>query len=206
MLLNLVADLTQETHTLREENQRLREEINRLKGEQGKPTIKAGTKSEATPARDHSSERERHRPKAWTKGHKLDQITIDREQKLIVNPALLPADAEFKGYEAVVVQDIRIQTDNVRFLKEKFYSACAGKTYLAELPPGYEGEFGPGLRAQVIVFSFACQMTEPKILEWVRQGGVQISEGQISHLLTKGHDPFHAEKEALYEAGRRSSP
>ena len=44
MLLNLVEDLTQETHTLREENQRLRDEIKRLKGEQGKPSIKAGTK------------------------------------------------------------------------------------------------------------------------------------------------------------------
>lgn len=147
MLLNLVEDLQQDNRALREENQRLRDEINRLKGEQGKPTIKAGTKPETPPPRDHSSERERHRPKAWTKGHKLEQITIDREEVLRVNPALLPPDAEFKGYEPVVVQDIRIQTDNVRFLKEKFYSASAGKTYLAELPPGYEGEFGPGLRA-----------------------------------------------------------
>lgn len=206
MLLNLVEDLQQDNRALREENQRLRDEINRLKGEQGKPTIKAGTKPETTPPRDHSSERERHRPKAWTKGHKLEQITIDREEVLRVNPAILPPDAEFKGYEPVVVQDIRIQTDNVRFLKEKFYSASAGKTYLADLPPGYEGEFGPGIRAQVIVFSFACQMTEPKILEWLRQVGVQISEGQISNLLTKGHGRFHAEKDALYEAGLRGSP
>ncbi len=44
LLLNLVEDLKQEHRALREENQRLRDEINRLKGEQGKPTIKPGTK------------------------------------------------------------------------------------------------------------------------------------------------------------------
>jgi len=74
-----------------------------------------------------------------------------------------------------------------------FYSAGQGKTlrqaqgrlYLADLPPGYQGEFGPGVRSMVIIFAFACQITEPKILEWLRQVGIQISAGQISNLLIK---------------------
>ena len=206
LLLNLVEDLKQENHTLREDLQRLRDEINRLKGEQGKPTIKPATKPDTTTPTDHSSERERHKPQAWAKSHKLDQIMIDREQVLTVDRAILPPDAAFKGYEPVVVQDISIQTDNVRFLKEKFYSATAGKTYLAELPLGYDGAFGPGIRALVIIFAFACQMTEPKIREWLHHVGVQISEGQISNLLIKDHAPFHAEKDAAYAAGLRSSP
>ena len=77
---------------------------------------------------------------------------------------MLPPDAEFKGYEEVVVQDVVVHTDNVLFRKEKFYSPSQRKIYLAELPPGYQGEFGPGVRAMVIIFAFACQMTEPKIL------------------------------------------
>lgn len=206
LLLNLVEELKQENHTLREDLQRLRDEINRLKGEQGKPTIKPATKPDITTPPDHSSERERHKPQAWAKGHKLDQIVIDREQVLTVDRAMLPPDAAFKGYEPVVVQDISIQTDNVRFLKEKFYSATAGKTYLAELPLGYDGAFGPGIRALVIIFAFACQMTEPKIRAWLHHVGVQISEGQISNLLIKNHAPFHAEKDAAYAAGLRSSP
>ena len=58
----------------------------------------------------------------------------------------------------------------------------------------------------VIIFAFACQMTEPKILDWFRQVGVQISAGQISNLLIKGQHQFHAEKDAVYQAGLSSSP
>ncbi|MFQ5613979.1 MAG: hypothetical protein ACE5H9_17800 [Anaerolineae bacterium] len=60
MLLNLVEDLKSENDALREEGQKLRDEINRLKGEQGKPDIKPGKKP---PHGDHSSEKERRRPR-----------------------------------------------------------------------------------------------------------------------------------------------
>jgi hypothetical protein len=36
--------------------------------------------------------------------------------------------------------------------------------------------------------------------------GVSISEGQLSNLLVKRQDTFHAEKEAMFKAGLRSSP
>ena len=190
---------------MREEIQRLRDENNRLKGEQGKPTIKPSTKPDPPTPPDHSSERERHRPKAWKKGSKIQQIRIDREQVLRVDPGILPPDAAFKGYEEVV-QDVVVHTDNVLFRKEKFYSPAQGKTYLADLPPSYQGEFGPGVRALVIIFAFACQMSEPKILEWFRQVGIQISAGQISNLLIKDQHQFHGEKDAVYRAGLASSP
>jgi len=206
LLLNLVEELKQENRALREENQRLRDENNRLKGEQGKPTIKPSTKLDPPTPTDHSSERERHRPQAWKKGRKIEQIQIDREQVLRVDPAILPPDAAFKGYEEVVVQDVVVHTDNVLFRKEKFYSPSQRKTCLAELPSGYQGEFGPGVRAMAIIFAFACHMTEPKILEWFRQMGVQISAGQISNLLIKDHYQFHGEKDAVYAAGLSSSP
>ena len=72
-LLNIIEDLSANVHRLQEENQRLRDEINRLKGEQGKPEIKP-KKSK----RDHSSEKERHRPKSHRKGSKRSEIKIDR--------------------------------------------------------------------------------------------------------------------------------
>lgn len=204
LLLNLVEDLKRENQALREEKQRLRDEINRLKGEQGKPTIKPGAKPEATS--NYSSEQQRRRGGSRQKGNKVSQIQIDREQVLHVDPAILPPDAAFKGYEKVVVQDVVVHTDNILFRKEKFYSPAQGKTYLADLPPGYQGEFGPGIRAMVIIFAFACQMTEPKILEWFRQIGIQVSAGQISNLLIKNQQQFHEEKDAVYQAGLASSP
>ena len=49
-------------------------------------------------------------------------------------------------------------------------------------------------------------VSEPKIREFLTQVGVQISVGQIAALLTQDHTGFHTEKEAVYEAGLRSSP
>lgn len=205
-LLNLVEEVSAENRALRDEVQRLRDDNHRLQGEQGKPSIKPDRKSNPEAAVDHSSERERHRPKERKKRRKVSQITINREQVLTVNPTSLPPDAKFKGHEPVVVQDLHIQTDNVCFWKEKFYSATTRTTYLAELPAGYGGEFGPGVRALALVFYFGCQMTEPKIVELFHNVGVQISAGQVSNLLIKNHASFHAEKDAVYAAGLRSSP
>jgi hypothetical protein len=203
-LLNLVEAVTDDLRAAQREIQRLRDEVNRLKGEQGKPTFKPTTPKQPSP--DYSSERERHPSRERGKRGERAPVPIDREQLLQVDPASLPPDAEFKGYEDVVVQDVVVRTDNVLFRKEKFYSPTERRTYLAELPPGYSGEFGPGIHALVLVFYFACQMTEPKIRAWLQQVGVQISAGAISNLVIKGHAPFHQEKDAVFEAGLRSSP
>jgi FtsZ-binding cell division protein ZapB len=202
LLLNLVEELKSENDALREEVQALRDEVNRLRGEQGQPKIKGNKKQ---PKQDHSSEKERRRPKKWRKGSKVEKIKIDREERLSLEPSQLPADAEFKGYEAVVVQDIQVKTDNVRFLKEKYYSATEGQTYLAPLPAGYQGQFGPGLRALVITLYYGAEVTEPKLIEFLRHCGLSISAGQLSHLLTKDQERWHTEKEEIYQAGLQSS-
>jgi hypothetical protein len=206
LLFNLVEDQQAMVRELQAENQRLRDENNRLKGEQGKPDIKPNKPPEPPAASDHSSEAERRKPQAWRKGPKLDRITINREATLKLDPAGLPADAEFKGHEDVVVQDVRFETDNILFHKEKYYSPSAGQTYLAELPRGYSGQFGPSLKALALVEYYACNITEPKLLDLFRSIGVVISAGQLSNLLIKKQDGFHAEKAAVYVAGLGSSP
>ncbi len=202
-LLNLIEDLSADLRAAQDEIQRLRDENNRLKGEQGKPTITPNT---PPPAPDHSSERERHQPTERVKRGKQATITIDREQVVQVDQSILPTDAEFKGYEDVVVQDLVICTDNVCFHKEVFYSPQQGKSYRARLPRGYTGEFGPGVKALVLVLYFGSLMSEAKIRELLVNVGLQVAEGTISNLLIKAHDPFHAEKDALYQAGLQSSP
>src|SRR2546425_548144 len=203
-LLNVLEEVMAALRAAQAENQRLRDEINRLKGEQGAPPIKHNTAQ--PPRKNHSSEQERRKPKTWSKDRKTDRIAIDREQVVQVDPTHLPPDAVFKGYEDVVVQDVIFRTDNVLFHKEKFYSPSQHQTSLASLPPGYSGQFGPGIKSLALVLYFGAQMSEPKVAELLRSVGVQISDGQVSNLLIKDQTAFHAEKDALYQAGLASSP
>src|SRR3989454_1024345 len=203
-LLNLLEDVMTDLRVAQEETQGLRSETNGLKGERARPTIKSNQPQPPSP--DHSSEQERRKPKGWSKGRKIDRISIDREQVVQVDPDCLPPDAQFKGYEEVVVQDVVFRTDNVLFHKEKFYSPSQHQTYLASLPQGYNGQFGPGIKSLALVFYYGARMSEPKVAELLRSVGVQISDGQVSNLLIKDHAVFHAEKAALYQTGLASSP
>ncbi len=202
-LMNLVEDLSTTVRALQAENQRLRDENNRLRGDQGKPTIHPAA---SLGAADHSSEAERRQPKGWTKRSKKQALRIDRTEIVRVDPAVLPPDARFTGYAEVVVQDLIVRPDTILFRKETYYSPSARQGYRAGLPAGYRGQFGPGLKALVLVLACAGQMSEAAILTLLRSVGVQISAGQVSNLLIHDQADFHAEKAAVYEAGLHSSP
>src|SRR6266700_6764735 len=200
-LMNLVENLHAKVQEQAEEIQRLRDENNRLKGEQGKPAIKPNK-----PATALSSEKERRQSKPHHKASKQAQIRIDRVEVVKVDHQRLPQDAEFKGYEEVDVQDIEFRTENIKFRKEKYYSPSHQQTYLAELPAGYKGQFGPGVRAWALALYYAGGMSEPKILELLETVGMHISAGQLSGWLIKDQEPFHAESAAVLRAGLASSP
>lgn len=204
-LLNMIEQLSGEVGALREENQRLRDENNRLRGEQGQPKIRGNKKASASKG-EHSSEAERRRKRRRQKKSKKQEIAIQREETVKVDPVRLPADAKYQGCKDVVVQDVSLRPDNVLFHKERYYSASQRKTYLAPLPAGYEGQFGPGIKGLILTLYFGVGTSEPKIREFLKNLGVQISTGEVSNLLIQKQDGFHAESEAVYEAGLRSSP
>jgi Transposase IS66 family len=201
-LMNLVETLSVKVAEQAEEIQRLRDENNRLKGEQGKPKILPNTKANTV----LSSEKERRVSKPHHKTNKHAQIRIDRVEVVKVEKGQMPADARFKGYEDVIVQDIEFRTENVTFRKEKYYSPSQRRTYLADLPAGYHGQFGPNVRAWALALYYADGMSEPKILDLLRTVGMVISAGQLSDLLIKDQEPFHAECAHLLRAGLSSSP
>ncbi len=203
-VLNLVETLVAEVQTLGAENQQLRDEINRLKGEQGRPTFKP--KGPPSGGTDYSSERERRQAQTWQKGSKLDRISIDRVERLAVNRATLPPDAVYKGIEPVVIQDLVLRTDTVRFEREVWYSPALGRSYRAPLPPGYEGEFGPGLKALALALAYGANVSEGKLLELFRQAGVVVSSGWLATLLSGDPGGLAAEARAVEQAGLASSP
>lgn len=205
-LLNLMESQKAELERLRAENQRLRDENNRLKGEQGQPKIKGNKKKPHSGSSNYSSEKERRHPKTRRKRAKKDEIKIDREQVLEVDPDILPEDAEFRGYEEVIVQDIRIETDNVLFRKQKYYSPAESKAYTAELPAGYEGQFGPMVKAWIIVLYFAMNVSQPKIIAFLEAVGIIISSGKVSEIIHTQTGRMHPEKAEIFEAGLHSTP
>ncbi len=201
-LLNIIEAQAQEIGHLREENQKLRNENNQLKGEQGKPNIRPQK-------RDISSENERKRRKKGKKAKKSkakkQKIKIDRTVICEVDKTQLPPDAIFKGHKPVFVQDISVKTDNIEFQKEIYYSPSLNKTFMASLPDGYEGEFGPNIKALIVTLHYVHKMTEPAIVEFLKNHGAFISGATVSRVVTDNHDSFHQEKKEIVKAGLPST-
>jgi hypothetical protein len=211
-LLNLVESLAFENTRLTDIVQQLNNEINRLKGEQGKPEFPEKKKLDG----DISSEEERkqaegRKPKGKNaprnRKPKQSKIKIDRSDICSVDKKELPKDAVFKGYKDEVVQDIIIKTENVKYRREVYYSPSQKKYYYGQLPVEVKGkgEFGPGIRTLIPVLKSECNMSEPKIKNFLENFGVEISKSYISSLWTNKQDIFHREKEDIYRAGLESS-
>ena len=203
-LLNWIEFCSAEIIRLTQENQNLRDESNRLKGEQGKPPIPPNSPGNT----DVSSEKERNqhdpsKPRKQRESRRA-QFKNPRREKCQIDPSLLPADAIFKGYEEVLVQDIRIEMDPILFEKEVYYSPSLHQSFMAPLPAGYEGEFGPHLKSLILGLKHICQMSEPKILAFLEDHGVSISASTISRILLN-QSWAHEEKMAIFQAGLSSS-
>lgn len=204
LLLNVVEDLQSQVFSLKKEVQQLRDENNRLKGEQGRPDIQ---KNKGDKGRQNiSSENERKKPSDWEKSSKNDKIHINRTEKLRVDKTLLPEDAKFKGYEDSIFQDILIQSDNICFQREKFYSPSLNQSFLAPLPAGYSGQFGPLTKSFVITLYYSCNVSEPKILELLQHLGVKISSGQVDKFIHDYAGTFQKEREEILKEGLQSTP
>lgn len=218
-LLNHIEVLTTELEKVKKENQDLRDEIARLKGGKGKPKIKPNrTDNEKDETdKDNSDEEEgpankkKRRPKSEknSKNRKPrnERITIDREETVTLDRSELPDDVKVHGYREVTIQNIKFETDNIRYRLEKLYSESTGKYYEADLPEGRTGQsYGSGLEAFVLMLYFQLRVTENKIHQLLTSIGIVISEGQISNIIIKKHlDKFTKEREEIVSAGLESS-
>lgn len=202
---DLIENLASENETLQKEIKQLKDEVNRLKGEQGVPKF-----SKKKYKQDFSSEKDRNTGGSEEKKknkRKKDDIKIDREITLDVNPSDLPDDAVFKYYAENVVQDIIIKTDNVKFKKAVYYSPSMKKTYTAKVPPGYEGEFGPNIKTLCLALSHDTLVSQPALRRWFETFAISISAASISRLSTDGKniEALHQEKEDIVDAGLQST-
>lgn len=194
--------LEAEIAELRAENQALRDEIARLKGEKGRPQFKANQPPRAAddPVKKPKSGT---RPKKAAKVPRSQRVKIDRVETVALDREGIPADFETGGYREGTVQNIRFESDNVRYRLERGYAASTGRFYEAQLPEALRGEgYGPELQAFVLMLSFELRVPEAKIVTLLNEQGIVISAGQGANLLTKKHlADFAAERQAILTAG-----
>jgi len=201
--LNLIEAQATEIAVLRAENQQLRDELARLKGSSGKPNI---TPSVPPPA-NHASEAERQTRTPRGKPKKNATLTITREERCVVDPATLPADARFNGTRETIVQHLVIQVEVIRFLREEWFVPSTNRMILAPLPPGYHGGFSPTLQSLIPALGHdTTNVSQPALLNFLRTVGVSIGAGTIARLRADSTGRWAEEAEAIHQAGLASGP
>jgi hypothetical protein len=172
----------------------------------GKPPSNASGSPGAP--RDHSSEAARRgteeAPK-WNKSRKNVDLEIDRTVLLRDFPGL-PSDAVLVRFEEYLAQDLVLVRRNTRFLRARYRSKLTGKSYLAPLPAGYQGGYGPGIRTLSLGLAYGANVTMPLLHRFFTQAGCRISRGKVSGFLTSGLKAFAAEGAAAMRAALDAHP
>ncbi|WP_041395406.1 IS66 family transposase [Photobacterium profundum] len=202
-LIGIIEQLSDTVERQQEEITLLKDEINVLKGQKKRPKFKPSKLDTNTDEKSHQGSTDNKRSGS-TKRSKNQTLTIHQDN--IVQPEQpLPIGARFKGYRDFVVQELEIQSCNVRY-RLACYLLPDGSTVTATLPNGLAGQhFGTRLRSYILYQYHQCQVTQPLLLEQLREWGIDISSGQLNRLLTENHDDLHEEKAELLAAGLQST-
>jgi hypothetical protein len=179
---------------LRAENQALRDEVARLKGLPPRPPSRPSGMEQATQL--GAGGKDEKRPKL-PRGAKRDRNAVTAE---IVVKVSVPTGSRFKGYEDILVRDLRLSAEVIRYRRERWLLA-SGETVLAALPAGIVGGFGPELRRFVLALHAQGQVTTERLVALLNGIGVEISKRQVVRLLAEPLAGFVAEDQEVLRAG-----
>src|SRR5215469_1452135 len=180
---------------LQERVHQLEDEIACLKGLKTRPRIApSALETPPRPPRDPRAKRP-----GSAKRSKTAQLTITDE--VVIPLAHRPEGAVFKGYEDFVVQDLILAPRAILYRRERWLTPD-GQSLVAPLPtavvPGCH--YGPDLICFILHQYHHQHVTQPLLLEQLRQLGIDISAGELNRILTEGKDVFHREKDELLPA------
>jgi hypothetical protein len=205
-LLAIIQVLLDRNQQLEETVLQLRDEIAILKGQKPRPQIKPSRlESDSPPSlQEGSSKAGSAKRPGSEKRPKNSQLTIHRTVPLHIDD--LPPGAVLKSYERYLVQDLVMESKNTLYLRAR-YELPDGSSILAPLPaeviPGKH--FGATLIGSILHQHHNAGVTQGLLLQSLHDYGVDISEGELSRILTENQDAFHQEKDAVREAGLQTA-
>ena len=188
---------------LREQVQLLKDEIAILKGQKPRPKIPPNRLDKNTPNPPGKGGHGKGKRPGSDKKNKTANLQIDETRH--INLENVPLDAKFNGWSDYTVQDLTINKKVIRF-KLATYVNANGQTFRAPLPAEYRtGHFGPQLIAFCLYQYHQCHVTQPLLLEALREFGIDISSGQLNIILVENKESYHLEKEAILEPALRGA-
>jgi hypothetical protein len=189
--------------------EQLQEEIQRLKGIPEPPKRAPQSSPLNDPSGPPSASDEKKKPNGpdgkrpgSAKRSKTRDLVIHEDVPLRLDK--LPEGTQFLGYQDFTVQDLKVEPFNTRYRRSR-YQLPDGKIVTAPLPNDVTSHFGSTLQQYILYQHFHNHVTQPLLHEELQELGVDISAGQVNHLLTEGHDAFHQEKDDLLPAAREVS-
>jgi hypothetical protein len=194
-LKRLVVQLLARMAALEEENRQLRDENARLKDLPKRPKLAPGGMDQATGPDRRTAKAGRRSRREARRGRRALPAT---EERILTVAA--PPGSRRKGYEPYTVQDLVLSSRVIRYRRERWLTPD-GHEIVAPLPPEAVGHFGPGVVRYILMQHVQGQVTVERLLVQLTSLGIRIAKGQIIALLTARKDAFHAEKDAILEAG-----
>jgi hypothetical protein len=123
----------------------------------------------------------------------------------VVDPASLPPEAIRHDTTAVLVQDLLLLPEIIRFVREVWLVPSTGVTITAPLPTGYQGQFGPHIQALTLTLGHGANVSQPALLTFFQDAGIAIGKGTIARWLRDHRATWVAEAQAIHQAGLAST-
>ena len=137
----------------------------------------------------------------------LDNSSLAKKEisEVIVKPLNVPKGSRFKGYQTFTIQDVHLIAKEVLY-KLEVWQSPSGDILRGKLPEELKGQhFGSTLRAFTTNL-YAQGMTQPAIHEFLRSIGIDLSSGQVNHILLDEAERYSSISEKILTVGLQEAP
>ncbi len=212
---SLVDQLKERDNRLAEQDERLaeltglirdlRDEIRLLKNLPRRPELKpSGLAASGASGASRSKTQGKGRKKG--RGPRRRNPNLHRRDERVALEDV-PEGAERRGYQAHTVRDIVFHAEEVTWLRE-VWRFPDGSRHVAPLAPGVSAgrsQYGPGVKALVIMLYHQCQSTVQRIAALLNGLGLEISARQVGRFLNGDTRVIVEEQQEVLRAGMENA-